>query len=124
MAANVKTGEIAMKKTKTFQDTLQFAQMVASKHGWVLHPDREFLDILIDGLTINYNRYGYYSCPCRDADGVRDQDKDIICPCDYCPPDIKEYGHCYCGLYNDPEFIKNGGMPKSIPERRQYNFKK
>lgn len=113
-----------MKKEKTIHDTLQFAQMVAAKHGWELHPDKEIFDILIEGLTTNYNRYGYYSCPCRDADGEREKDKDIICPCDYCPLDIKEYGHCYCGLYNDPQFIKSEGMPKSIPERRQYYFMK
>ncbi len=112
-----------MMKTKTLQDTLQFAQMVAGKHGWVFHPDKEFLDILVEGLTTNYNRYGYFSCPCRDADGIREKDKDIICPCEYCAPDIQEYGSCYCGLYNDPLFIKNGGYPESIPERRQFkNF--
>lgn len=109
-----------MQRKKTIEDTAQFCQMVASKHGWELHPDKEFLDMLIDGLTVNFNRYGYFSCPCRDSDGIREQDKDIICPCVYCPMDVKDYGYCYCGLYNDPESIKRGGTPQSIPERRQY----
>ena len=93
-------------------------EMVAKKNDWYLNRDEEFLDMLADGLTTNYNRYGYYSCPCRDADGDKELDKDIICPCDYCVPDQKEYGHCYCGLYLTPEFYQSGKEPEAIPERR------
>ncbi len=103
---------------KSKDDTRTFVTMVARKQGWKLHPDKEFLETLIEGLTVNYNRYGYFSCPCRDADGKRDLDRDIICPCDYCRPDQEEYGHCYCGLYVTPEFYESGKMPQSIPERR------
>ena len=105
-------------KEKTVKDTEIFASMVAQKNGWVLNPDREFMAMLIDGLTVNYNRYGYFSCPCRDASGQRDRDKDIICPCAYCRPDQEEYGHCYCGLYLTNAFFKSGQAPASIPERR------
>jgi ferredoxin-thioredoxin reductase catalytic chain len=98
--------------------TLRFVTMVADKQSWKLHPDKEFLDMLIEGLMTNYNRYGYFSCPCRDADGEREPDKDIICPCEYCRPDQEEYGHCYCGLYVIPEFFESGRIPQSIPERR------
>jgi ferredoxin-thioredoxin reductase catalytic subunit len=103
---------------KSIRDTETFAVMVAQKQGWELNPDREFLDLLLDGLTVNYNRYGYYSCPCRDASGLRARDKDIICPCAYCRPDQDEYGHCYCGLYLTREFKSSGKTPASIPERR------
>ncbi|RLI65492.1 MAG: ferredoxin:thioredoxin reductase [Promethearchaeia archaeon] len=103
---------------KTKEQTRKFMEMVAKKNGWHLNRDEEFLDMLADGLTTNYNRYGYYSCPCRDADGDKELDKDIICPCDYCVPDQKEYGHCYCGLYLTPEFYQSGKEPEAIPERR------
>jgi len=106
------------KKKKKIEDTKKFMEMVAKKNGWKLNPDTEFIDSLIEGLTINYNRYGYYSCPCRDADGIKDQDKDIICPCDYCIPDQKDYGHCYCGLYLTQKFYDSGKEPQGIPERR------
>ena len=92
--------------------------MVAEKQGWFLHPDEEFLDNLIEGLKVNFNRYGYFSCPCRMASGEKEKDKDIICPCDYCRPDQEDYGHCYCGLYCTPEFYEKGEMPSAIPERR------
>jgi ferredoxin-thioredoxin reductase catalytic subunit len=105
-------------KEKTIDDTRTFAEMVAKKQGWELHPDPSFLEMLLEGLTINFNRHGYYSCPCRDADGKKELDADIICPCDYCVPDQEEYGHCYCGLYLTREFAASGEMPRSIPERR------
>jgi len=105
-------------KHKTTSEVMQFAELVAQKQNWVLNPDQELLNLLIEGLTINFNRYGYFSCPCRDADGVREEDKDILCPCDYCVPDQEEFGHCYCGLFLTREFYKSGVEPRSIPERR------
>jgi ferredoxin-thioredoxin reductase catalytic subunit len=106
------------KNLKTREDTLNFMKMVADKQNWRLNTDREFLEILADGLSKNFNRYGYYSCPCRDASGIREQDRDIVCPCEYCRPDQQEFGHCYCGLYLTPEFFGRGTPPSSIPERR------
>ena len=103
---------------KTFDDVMRFATMVAAKQGWVLHPDKDFLADIIDGLRVNFNRYGYYACPCRDASGRREEDKDIICPCVYCVPDQEEFGHCYCGLYLTKEFAEKGIMPSGIPDRR------
>ncbi|MHA1821395.1 MAG: ferredoxin-thioredoxin reductase catalytic domain-containing protein [Promethearchaeota archaeon] len=106
------------KKKKTIEDALMFQSMVAKKHGYKLNRDESFLKMLAEGLVINYNRYGYYSCPCRDASGVKEKDKDIICPCEYSEADIKEYGHCYCGLYLSEEFYESGKVPSSIPDRR------
>ena len=105
-------------KKKSLEDVTTFVAMVADKQGWKLHPDQGFLDIIIDGLMVNFNRYGYFACPCRDHTGIREEDKDLICPCDYCVPDQKEFGHCYCGLYLTEEFSATGAMPSSIPERR------
>jgi ferredoxin-thioredoxin reductase catalytic subunit len=92
--------------------------MVASRQGWRLNPDTEFIEFLFEGLAKNSRRYGYYSCPCRDAHGERARDSDIICPCAYCRPDQEEYGHCYCGLFLTEKFAQGGGQPVSIPERR------
>jgi len=100
------------------EDAEKFVKMVAEKQGWRLLRDGEFLDNLIKGLHTNKERYGYYLCPCRLGDGEKVKDKDIICPCEYSRPDIEEYGHCYCSLYQSPEFYFSGKEPKSIPERR------
>ncbi|MHA1342016.1 MAG: ferredoxin-thioredoxin reductase catalytic domain-containing protein [Promethearchaeota archaeon] len=106
------------KNKKTIEDVKKFMIMVANYNGWKLNPDEDFLNLLAEGLMINYNRYGYFSCPCRDASGIKEKDKDMICPCNYCKPDQEEYGHCYCGLYLTPEFYNSGKTPTSIPDRR------
>lgn len=108
----------APKTLKTVADTRKFMEMTASRQDWRLNRDERFIMMLAEGLTINFNRYGYYSCPCRDADGIKEKDKDIICPCAYCRPDQDQYGHCYCGLYLTPRFFASKKAPMSIPERR------
>jgi ferredoxin-thioredoxin reductase catalytic subunit len=103
---------------KTTDDVRRFVEQVAKHNGWAVNPDSDFVDELIEGLRVNYNRYGYFLCPCRDGTGERKRDKDIICPCDYNVPDQKEYGHCYCALFFDPTHLENGGAAQPIPERR------
>ncbi len=63
--------------------------------GYNLNPDREFTSALVEGLLVNQERYGYQVCPCRRALGDRQQDLDIICPCDYRDADLEEFGSCY-----------------------------
>jgi len=87
--------------------------------GYLLNPDKEFVMDLIDGLLTNEGRYGYQSCPCRLAEGRKDADLDIICPCDYRDPDLNEFGACYCALYVTQEWIEGKKAQGSIPERRQ-----
>jgi ferredoxin-thioredoxin reductase catalytic chain len=103
---------------KSSEDTRRFVTMVAAHHGWRLSPDLEFLDTLIEGLTRNYNRYGYYLCPCRDTRDSREEDRDVICPCVYADPDIEEFGHCFCALYQNESFQALGREPRQLPERR------
>ena len=105
-------------KLKTLEDVRNFVTTTANFRKWKLTRDEEFLKILLEGLMTNYNRYGYFLCPCRDGTGVREKDKDLICPCEYCVPDQQEYGHCYCGLYLTPEFFASNKSPRPIPERR------
>ena len=103
-----------MSDVKTLRQQLE----VHEKHGYHLNPDREFTDSLLEGLLVNEQRYGYQSCPCRLASGVKEQDLDIICPCDYRDPDLTEFDTCYCGLYVSQSLIDSGGGIRPIPERR------
>jgi len=103
---------------KTVEQTSTFARMVAHKQGWTLNPDAEFTRSLVEGLTTNWNRYGYYLCPCRDTEGSRAADAAVICPCAPSWKDIEEHGHCFCALYLDPKFASSGQAPQSIPDRR------
>jgi ferredoxin-thioredoxin reductase catalytic subunit/rubredoxin len=88
------------------------------KRGYYLNPDTEFTKALIESLLINEERYGYQACPCRLATGVRADDLDIICPCDYRDADTTDYGSCFCGLYVSKKIYQEKGAIRSIPERR------
>lgn len=90
----------------------------AEEGGYHLNPDADFTRELVEGLLVNGDRYGYRACPCRLAAGDKEEDLDVICPCDYRDPDVEEYGACYCALYVDEEISKGEREPEPIPERR------
>jgi len=90
----------------------------AEAAGYNLNPDVEFTRSLLEGLLTNEKRYGYQSCPCRLASGNREQDLDIVCPCDYRDPDLNDFGACYCALYVSDEIARGEQQAASIPERR------
>jgi ferredoxin-thioredoxin reductase catalytic subunit len=86
--------------------------------GYHLNPDVDFTKDLVAGLLVNQDRYGYQACPCRLASGLKDEDLDIICPCDYRDADLTDYDTCYCGLYVSSDVIVGKKKVASIPERR------
>ncbi len=90
----------------------------AEAAGYHLNADVEFTKKLVESLLVNEGRYGYWACPCRLADGVKEEDLDIICPCDYRDPDLNEYGACYCALYVTQAVLNGEKKLQSIPERR------
>ncbi len=91
----------------------------ARASGYNLNPDNEMTAGICAGLAKNQARYGYQSCPCRLASGKREQDADIICPCDYRDADLAEYGACYCALYVNAEIAAGKKAAPPVPERRQ-----
>jgi ferredoxin-thioredoxin reductase catalytic subunit len=88
------------------------------KRFYFINPDQSFSKPLSESLLINEQRYGYQACPCRLANGVRAEDLDIICPCDYRDADVAQYGACYCGLYVSKKIYNNHLNIEPIPERR------
>jgi len=90
----------------------------AASGGYHLNPDREFTLELVAGLLSNERRFGYRSCPCRLASGRREDDLDIVCPCDYRDADLGDWGACYCALYVSDEALRGERAIRSIPERR------
>lgn len=90
----------------------------AESQGLRLNKDREYVLEIMDGLLVNESRYGYRSCPCRLASGIKETDEDIVCPCAYRDPDIKEYGSCYCRLYVSKEWNEDKIKHVRVPERR------
>ena len=90
----------------------------AIKEGTRLNPGDDIRLGVIEGLSRNEERLGYWRCPCRFSKGDRVEDQDIICPCAYRDADLAEYGRCYCALYVTQAYIDRGLPPDPVPERR------
>ncbi|HSM74316.1 MAG TPA: ferredoxin-thioredoxin reductase catalytic domain-containing protein [Desulfobacterales bacterium] len=100
------------------EELYQMLKKSQEPKGYYFNQDRERVFDLLAALLFNKERYGYMGCPCRLLSGNRDQDRDIICPCEYSAPDIAEYGSCYCNLYVSKEW-NEGNIPRDyVPERR------
>lgn len=93
----------------------------ARSGGYHLNPDEKMTGELVKGLLVNEKRYGYQACPCRLASGKKEEDLDIICPCDYRDPDLAAYDACYCSLYVSQDVVEGRKKIGSIPERRPPN---
>ncbi|MFX0117781.1 MAG: ferredoxin-thioredoxin reductase catalytic domain-containing protein [Candidatus Hodarchaeota archaeon] len=104
-------------KTKSFEDVQEYVIRISKRNNWQLNSEQDSLNNLIQGLQVNFNRFGYYNCPCRDSQEDPQLDRDIICPCRYAEMDIAEYGYCYCSLYCRKDFEQKHPL-KMIPERR------
>jgi ferredoxin-thioredoxin reductase catalytic chain len=107
--------EVSRAEVEKLHDRLQ---REAEASGYHLNPGVAFTQELVKGLLINEKRYGYWACPCRLASGEKEEDLDIICPCDYRDPDLTDYDACYCALYVSTAVIKGEKKINSIPERR------
>jgi len=90
----------------------------AESQGIRLNKDREFVMDILRGLLTNEARYGYRSCPCRLAWGVKEKDADVVCPCVYRDPDIEEFGSCFCELYVSVDWNEGKINRQVVPERR------
>jgi len=91
---------------------------VQEPKGYYFSNNHERVMELLDALLVNKDRYGYMVCPCRLASGDRDNDRDIICPCDYREPDVAEFGSCYCNLYVSKDWNDGKIDQEYVPERR------
>lgn len=91
---------------------------VQEPKGYYFNKDKQYVLELLSALVLNKDRYGYMACPCRLASGDREADRDILCPCVYREPDVKEYGSCYCGLYVTKTWNEGKVEAEYIPERR------
>ncbi len=90
----------------------------AEPRGYHLNPNEEDLRVIIEGLLVNKEKFGYLGCPCRLNSGVEEEDRDIVCPCDYRDDDVNEFGACYCSLYVSEACAKGEAEVQPVPERR------
>lgn len=74
-------------------------QEYARENRFKLNPNKKAVEFLIRGLLEREKRLGERYCPCRKITGNPKEDKKIICPCVFHLQEIKEQGHCFCGLF-------------------------
>ena len=91
---------------------------VQEPKGYYFSNNRERVMELLAALLVNKERYGYMVCPCRLASGDRENDRDIICPCEYRELDVAEFGSCYCNLYVSSQWNQGTIDQEYVPERR------
>jgi ferredoxin-thioredoxin reductase catalytic subunit/glutaredoxin len=99
-------------------DLYEMLKKINEPKGYYLNGNKEKTFELLRGLLTNKKRYGYMACPCRLGSGVYDNDSDIICPCIYREPDVKEFGSCYCTLYVSADWYTGKIERQEVPERR------
>jgi ferredoxin-thioredoxin reductase catalytic subunit len=100
------------------KELYEILRKIQEPKGNFFNKDMDLTMSLLEGLLENKERYGYMACPCRLASGTFEDDKDIVCPCVYREPDMKEYGACFCGLYVVPDWAEREGEHEPVPERR------
>ena len=105
--------------TEEVRAIMESLRRMSEKKGASLNPDTAITGKLIGGLLENQKRHGYWACPCRLAAGKREEDRDIICPCDYWERDVAEFGACYCGLFVSQKVVAGERRPETVPERRR-----
>lgn len=96
----------------------EMLRKIQEPKGFFFNQDKPKVFELLEGLIVNKERYGYMCCPCRLSANDRENDKDIICPCVYREPDVREYGSCYCNLYVSKEWNEGTTAREYVPERR------
>ena len=70
------------------------------KNDFVLNPDKEHVDMIVEGVLENEAKFGLKLCPCRLRDGTKERDLELICPCNFEIQETwKQKEECWCGLF-------------------------
>jgi len=82
------------------EEILKAWQAYTEEKDFMLNPDKEHVDMIIQGVLAHEKKLGLKLCPCRLRDGTRETDLALICPCNFkIQPNWKEKGMCWCGLF-------------------------
>src|SRR4030042_5177552 len=70
------------------------------KNKFILNPDKETVERLIGGVLNNEKNHRLKFCPCRMIIGDLEQDKKLVCPCNFkIQKAWKEKSECWCSLF-------------------------
>ena len=89
-------------KAMTPEDFRAAIEAFAAPNEFMVNPDKEKVDLLLQGEFENEKNHGLKYCPCRLRTKDWDEDLKLICPCNF--PIHETYrgiphGECWCGLF-------------------------
>jgi len=90
--------EIKFDKEKFLITIEEFAE----KNEFQVNPDKERVNMLLEGLFNNEQNQGLKYCPCRLITKDFTEDLKLVCPCNFLIHETykdKEDGECWCGLF-------------------------
>jgi len=88
--------EVSFDKGKFLEAITKFAE----KNEFQVNPDKEKVDMLLDGVFSNEKSHSLKYCPCRLITKDFKEDLLLVCPCNFLVHDTyKEKGECWCGLF-------------------------
>ncbi|MBI5194489.1 MAG: ferredoxin:thioredoxin reductase [Nitrospirae bacterium] len=83
----------------------RMVEKYASKGPYHLHPDKDKVRSIIEGLAVNLERYGRPYCPCMPVEKCIKAGIRHVCPCEQHKEDIARQGYCDCALFVRKEFL-------------------
>ncbi len=84
--------------TDKYNKNIERIEKLAESQGFILNPDEERLKKVVGLMTMSFNEFGKYYCPCKQSHPL-DPDKDLLCPCAELEDEVTKDGHCFCKLF-------------------------
>ncbi len=80
---------------------LEAIENFTEKNEFQVNPDKEKVNMLLEGIFNNEKNHDLKYCPCRLITKDFEEDLKIVCPCNFLIHDTyKEKGECWCGLFS------------------------
>lgn len=83
-------------------DFLRAIRIFAEKNEFQVNPDKQKVEMLLQGIFDNEQNHGLKYCPCRLISKDFEEDLKLVCPCNFRIHETykgKEEGECWCGLF-------------------------
>ena len=82
------------------EDFLKAIEKFTEENEFQVNPDREKVEMLLEGLSQNEGNHGLKYCPCRLITKDFVEDAKLVCPCNFLIHETyKDRGECWCGLF-------------------------
>lgn len=81
---------------------LEAIEAFAEKNEFRVNPDKEKVNLLLEGIFNNEQNQGFKYCPCRLITKDFIEDLKLVCPCHFLIHETykdKKDGECWCGLF-------------------------